>query len=76
MLFSIKIIHFYNVRVSLNALCGVTMGSLVTCMVVIKWTLAPWQRVFKRVKEVPNHPGHDGVVEKADQERHDHGSNS
>ena len=52
------------------------MGSLVTCMVVIKWTLAPWQRVFKRVKEVPNHPGHDGVVEKADQERHDHGSNS
>lgn len=44
------------------------MGLLVTCMVVIKWTLAPWQRVLKRVKEVPNHPGHDGVVEKAHQE--------
>lgn len=38
---------------------------LVTCAVFIKRTLAPWKRVLERVKEVPEHPGYDGVVEEA-----------
>lgn len=43
-------------------------GFLVTCLVIIEWTLAPWQGVLERVKEVPEHPCNDGVVENAHQE--------
>lgn len=51
------------------------MGFLVTCVVIIERTMAPWQGVLERVKEVPEHPGQDGVVENAHQERHKHGGN-
>lgn len=38
--------------------------------------MAPRQRVLERVKEVPEHPGQDGVVENAYQEGNHHGGNS
>ena len=44
------------------------MGFLVTCEVIIDRALAPGQGVLERVKEVPEHPGQDGVVENAHQE--------
>ena len=44
------------------------MAYRVTCAALIDWTLAPRQGVLERVKEVPEHPGHDGVVENAHQE--------
>ena len=45
-------------------------------MVIIEWTLAPWQWILERVEEVPEHPGQDGVVENAHQERYYHGGNA
>lgn len=44
------------------------LAYLVTCAALIDRTLAPWQGVLERVKEVPEHPGQDGVVENAHQE--------
>lgn len=49
---------------------------LVTCAIFIERTLAPWKWVLERVKEVPEHPGNDGVVEEAYAERHNHGGHS
>lgn len=46
---------------------------LVTCAVFIERALAPWKRVLEGVKEVPEHPGNDGVVEEAYAERRNHG---
>lgn len=43
-------------------------GFLVTCAVIIEWTVAPRQGVLERVKKVPKHPGYDGVIENAHQE--------
>ena len=44
----------------------------VTCRVIIKRALTPGQGFLERVEEVPEHPGQDGVVEQAHQERHRH----
>ena len=41
---------------------------LFTCVIVIEGTTAPRQGVLEGVKEVPEYPGHDGVVEHTHQE--------
>lgn len=55
---------------------AIAMAKLsVTCAILVERTGAPWQGVLEGVEEVPQHPGHDGVVEDADQEGHEHGGN-
>ena len=47
-----------------------------TCAVGIQGAVIPRQGVLERVAEVPDDPGHDGVVVQSDHEGHQHRRNT
>ena len=52
------------------------LSPLPTCEVLVEGTLAPGQGILEGVEEVPEYPGHDGVVEQRHQERNQHRGNT
>lgn len=46
--------------------------SVSTGAVIVDGALTPGQRLLKRVEEVPENPGQDGVIKQSHQQRDDH----
>lgn len=51
-------------------------GQWLTCLILVEWAFAPWQRFLKGVEEIPHDPGDDGVVVQAHHEGHEHGGDA
>ena len=56
--------------------CRFVVCSRPTCAVFIQGAVIPWQGVLERVAEVPDYPGHDGVVVQSDHKGHQHRRNT